>query len=163
MTKQTVGTPEEWLAACMRNPRKRSHWIGRRGAPRMGHERDRSRLLRDPAKLLVADPTRREPISFETDGDRLAGHLDTYEWWNWHDEYGDAQPSQEWKAGRHRTRGDEERPRGWRRLVIAHVGGGPVEETLLPVVSLLGGGLLVARGWVVSRVRRGRARPNTPC
>jgi pimeloyl-ACP methyl ester carboxylesterase len=29
----------------------------------------------DPAKLLVADPGRREPISFESDGHRLAAHL----------------------------------------------------------------------------------------
>jgi hypothetical protein len=32
-------------------------------------------LPNDPAKLLVADPTRREPISFQSDGNRLAGHL----------------------------------------------------------------------------------------
>jgi uncharacterized protein len=29
----------------------------------------------DPSKLLVADPGRREPISFESDGNRLAGHI----------------------------------------------------------------------------------------
>ena len=29
----------------------------------------------DPAKLLVADPARREPVSFESDGQRLAAHL----------------------------------------------------------------------------------------
>jgi hypothetical protein len=40
--------------------------------------------------------------------------------------------------------------------MIAHVGGVPVEETLLPFVSWAGVGLLLARGWVVSRVRRGR-------
>jgi uncharacterized protein len=32
-------------------------------------------LPEDPANLLVADPTRREPISFESDGNRLAAHL----------------------------------------------------------------------------------------
>jgi fermentation-respiration switch protein FrsA (DUF1100 family) len=32
-------------------------------------------LPADPAKLLVADPERREPVWFESDGNRLAGHL----------------------------------------------------------------------------------------
>jgi len=40
--------------------------------------------------------------------------------------------------------------------VIAHVAGMPVEEALLPLASWAGAGLLLARGWVVSRVRRGR-------
>jgi len=35
---------------------------------------------------------------------------------------------------------------------MAHVGGVPVEESLLPLVT----GLLLARAWVASRVRRGR-------
>jgi hypothetical protein len=38
--------------------------------------------------------------------------------------------------------------------MIAHVGGVPVEEILLPLVSGVGAGLLLARGWFVSRVRR---------
>jgi hypothetical protein len=29
----------------------------------------------DPSKLLVADPRRREPVWFDSDGHRLAGHL----------------------------------------------------------------------------------------
>jgi uncharacterized protein len=29
----------------------------------------------DPSNLLVADPRRREPVSFQSDGNRLAGHL----------------------------------------------------------------------------------------
>ena len=44
------------------------------------------------------------------------------------------------------------------RAVIAHVGGVPVEETLLPLVSGSGAGLTLARAWVVSRVRRRRRR-----
>jgi dienelactone hydrolase len=32
-------------------------------------------LPRDPANLLVADPARCEPISFDSDGNRLAAHL----------------------------------------------------------------------------------------
>jgi hypothetical protein len=40
--------------------------------------------------------------------------------------------------------------------VIAHVAGVPVEETLLPLLSGLGAGLLLARAWVVSRVQRPR-------
>ena len=32
-------------------------------------------LPADPSKLLVADPRRREPVAFESDGHRLAGHL----------------------------------------------------------------------------------------
>jgi fermentation-respiration switch protein FrsA (DUF1100 family) len=32
-------------------------------------------LPADPANLLVADPSRREPMSFESDGNRLAAHL----------------------------------------------------------------------------------------
>ena len=40
--------------------------------------------------------------------------------------------------------------------MIAHVGGMPVEEALLALASWAGAGLLLARGWVASRVRRGR-------
>jgi hypothetical protein len=40
--------------------------------------------------------------------------------------------------------------------VIAHVGGVPVEETLLPLLSGVGVALLVARASAVSRVRRPR-------
>ena len=40
--------------------------------------------------------------------------------------------------------------------MIAHVGGVPVEETLPPLVSWVGAGLLLARGWIVSRARRER-------
>jgi hypothetical protein len=41
--------------------------------------------------------------------------------------------------------------------VIAHVGGVPLEETLLPLVSGAGAGLmLLVRGWVASRVRGGQ-------
>jgi hypothetical protein len=42
--------------------------------------------------------------------------------------------------------------------VIAHIAGVPVEETLLPWVSGVGAGLLLARAWVASRVQR----PHTP-
>ena len=42
--------------------------------------------------------------------------------------------------------------------MIAHVAGIPVEETLLPLLSGVGAGLLLTRAWVVSRVRR----PRTP-
>ena len=40
--------------------------------------------------------------------------------------------------------------------MIAHVAGVPLEEALLPLASWAGAGLLLARGWIVSRVRRGR-------
>jgi hypothetical protein len=39
--------------------------------------------------------------------------------------------------------------------VIAHVGGVPLEETLLPLVSGAGAVLLMARAWVAWRMRRG--------
>jgi hypothetical protein len=39
--------------------------------------------------------------------------------------------------------------------VIAHVGGVPLEETLLPLVSGAGAGLLQARAWLQSRLRGG--------
>jgi hypothetical protein len=39
--------------------------------------------------------------------------------------------------------------------VIAHVGGVPLEE-FLPVVPSAGAGLLLARVWLISRLRRGR-------
>jgi hypothetical protein len=39
--------------------------------------------------------------------------------------------------------------------VIAHVGGVPVEE-LLPTLAGTGTGLLVARGWLMLRLRRRR-------
>jgi hypothetical protein len=38
--------------------------------------------------------------------------------------------------------------------MIAHVGPVPLEEALLPLVSWGGAGLLLARGWIASRVRR---------
>jgi len=41
--------------------------------------------------------------------------------------------------------------------VIAHVGGVPVEETLLPLLSGMGVVLLLARAWIVSCVRRPRS------
>jgi hypothetical protein len=44
--------------------------------------------------------------------------------------------------------------------MIAHIAGASVEETLLPLLSGMGGvgaGLLMARAWVVSRVRRPRS------
>lgn len=40
--------------------------------------------------------------------------------------------------------------------MIAHVGGVPLEE-LLPVLSGAGGGLLLARGWIMLRVQRRRS------
>jgi hypothetical protein len=40
--------------------------------------------------------------------------------------------------------------------VIAHVGPVPVEEMLVPVAAWSGAGLLLARGWIASRVRRRR-------
>ena len=41
--------------------------------------------------------------------------------------------------------------------MLAHLGGVPVEEALLPLASGAGAGLmLLARTWVVSRVRRER-------
>ncbi|HKA82465.1 MAG TPA: hypothetical protein VKD21_01285 [Acidimicrobiales bacterium] len=49
--------------------------------------------------------------------------------------------------------------------MIAHVAGMPIEEALLPLVSGAGG-LLLARAWIASRVRRpqeGRQRrPQNP-
>jgi hypothetical protein len=41
--------------------------------------------------------------------------------------------------------------------VIAHVGGVSVEE-FLPTLAGTGTGLLVARGWLLLRLRRGRER-----
>ena len=37
--------------------------------------------------------------------------------------------------------------------MIAHVGPVPVEELLLPMAAWGGAGLLLARGWIASRVR----------
>ena len=39
--------------------------------------------------------------------------------------------------------------------MIAHVGGVPLEETLLPLLSGAGAGLMLARAWLLSRLRRG--------
>jgi hypothetical protein len=47
--------------------------------------------------------------------------------------------------------------------MIAHVGGVPVEETLLPLVSGLGAGLLMARVWIASRLRRPRSPRSSGC
>jgi hypothetical protein len=56
--------------------------------------------------------------------------------------------------------------------MIAHVAGVPLEESLLPLMSGVGAGLLLVRAWVASRVRRpgrpgrpplpGHDRPQTP-
>jgi hypothetical protein len=40
--------------------------------------------------------------------------------------------------------------------MIAHIAGVPVEETLLPLMSGMGPGLLLAGAWVVAHVRRPR-------
>jgi hypothetical protein len=40
--------------------------------------------------------------------------------------------------------------------VIAHVGGVPVEETLLPLAPCAGAMLVLLRGWIASRLRRRR-------
>ena len=63
-----------------------------------------------------------------------------YEWWNWHDEYGDARRSQWWiDRGEDELNPADPRPRhtpqGRRRHVIAHVAGVPVEEILLPLAE----------------------------
>jgi hypothetical protein len=42
-------------------------------------------------------------------------------------------------------------------VITAHVGGVPLEE-LLPALSGAGGGLLLARGWIMLRVERRRRR-----
>jgi hypothetical protein len=47
--------------------------------------------------------------------------------------------------------------------VIAHVGGVPLEETLLPLVSGMGAGLLMARVWIASRIRRPRSSRSPGC
>ncbi len=47
--------------------------------------------------------------------------------------------------------------------MIAHVGGVPVEETLLPLVSGVGAGLLMARVWIASRLRRPRSPRSSGC
>ena len=43
--------------------------------------------------------------------------------------------------------------------MIAHVGGVPTEELALPVASWAGAGLVLARAWLASRLRRHR-RPS---
>ena len=43
-------------------------------------------------------------------------------------------------------------------MIVAHVGGVPLEE-LLPSLTGAGTGLLVARAWIMRRLRRSR----TPC
>jgi hypothetical protein len=40
--------------------------------------------------------------------------------------------------------------------VLAHVGGVPLEEALLPLAGGAGAGLLLARAWVGTLVRRAR-------
>ena len=44
--------------------------------------------------------------------------------------------------------------------MIAHVGGVPVEE-FLPALAGAGTGLLVARGWLMLRLRRRTGAPGT--
>ena len=42
--------------------------------------------------------------------------------------------------------------------MIAHVGGLPVEEALLPLASWTGAGLVLARAWLATRRRRADQR-----
>ena len=52
------------------------HWIRRPAGPTIAVMTESDPWLpADPSALLVADPARREPISFESDGNRLAAHL----------------------------------------------------------------------------------------
>ena len=44
--------------------------------------------------------------------------------------------------------------------MIAHIAGVPVEETLLPLMSGMGPGLLLAGAWVAAHVRRPRRSPD---
>jgi Bacterial protein of unknown function (DUF899) len=75
-----------------------------------------------------------------------------YEWWNWPDDYGDTEVSEEW-SGRVRLGVEAfDRDNGGRRQMIAHVGGAPVEEAQLPLVSWVGAGPPLAR----AGLRRGR-------
>ena len=45
-------------------------------------------------------------------------------------------------------------------MVLAHVGGVPVEE-FLQAMAGAGAGLLVMRGWLMPRLRRRRREPGT--
>jgi hypothetical protein len=59
-----------------RRTRNALHWMPRRPAGSMESMPDQDPWLPDdPAQLLVADPARREPVSFQSDGLRLAAHL----------------------------------------------------------------------------------------
>jgi hypothetical protein len=42
-------------------------------------------------------------------------------------------------------------------IVLAHIGGVPVEEALLRLAPGVGAGVLLARAWISSRVRSRRA------
>jgi hypothetical protein len=41
-------------------------------------------------------------------------------------------------------------------MLFAHVGGVPVEEVILPTLTSGAAGLIVARGWLVTQLRRRR-------
>ena len=43
-------------------------------------------------------------------------------------------------------------------FVFGHIGGVPVEELLVPLASGVGAGVVLARAWVMSRVRRRRKK-----
>ena len=47
-------------------------------------------------------------------------------------------------------------------MILAHIGGLPVEEALLPLTGGASAGLLLARAWIASRVsfRRTARRPD---
>ena len=73
------------------------------------------------------------------------------QWWNLHDEYGEATMDEAAMSDAAASRrGLEELA-----LVIAHVGGVPLEE-IVPSVTGAGAGLPLARAWLMLRLRRRR-------
>jgi hypothetical protein len=48
------------------------------------------------------------------------------------------------------------------QVVMAHVGGMPVEEILPLLVTGVGGALVLAHTWVLSRIQRRRSRGRGP-
>jgi hypothetical protein len=135
----------------------RSRCAGRQAAPDAADGRGEGLLTADFDADFGVDEWHGTNAFFR-DGDRIFRTSfinersdEAYVWWNLHDEYDE---TTSFEAGLSEAAASQ---RGSKlRLMIAHVGGVPLEE-ILPTLAGAGTGFLVVRAWLMVRLRRRRA------